>query len=66
MQSFSKLFQNLLESSKLEQVAITIYLSSGRITGIVSQAGPEGIVVRTEEGKQAYIIVEKIEAIVIG
>jgi host factor-I protein len=60
----SPIFISLLESSRLEQQQISIYITHATLQGVVSNLYPEAVELRMHDGKRCVIDVEKIEAII--
>lgn len=60
----SPIFISLLESSRLEQQQISIYITHATLQGIVSNLYPEAVELRMHDGKRCVIDVAKIEAII--
>lgn len=60
----SPIFISLLESSRLEQQQISIYITHATLQGVVSNLYPEAVELRTHDGKRCVIDLEKIEAII--
>lgn len=56
-------FLVMLESSKQEQLPVHIFFSCHSIRGIVSQIDAGSVVLRTEEGRQTIVRLDKIDAV---
>lgn len=61
--SNDQLFVDLLESSKTEQMPVSVYLSSHIINGIVTNVYPEYAELRTNDGKRCVVVLRKVQAI---
>ncbi|MBP1651914.1 MAG: hypothetical protein H6Q26_2071 [Bacteroidetes bacterium] len=60
----SPIFISLLESSRMEQQQISIYITHATLQGIVSNLYPEAVELRTHDGKRCVVALDKIEAII--
>ncbi|SFW86638.1 hypothetical protein [Chitinophaga sancti] len=58
------IFISLLESSRLEQQQISIYITHATLQGIVSNLHPDAVELRTNDGKRCVVALDKIEAII--
>nr|WP_295863387.1 hypothetical protein [uncultured Chitinophaga sp.] len=56
-------FLVMLESSKQEQLPVRIFFSCHSVTGIVSQLDAGSVALRTEEGRQTIVRLDKIDAV---
>jgi host factor-I protein len=61
--STTVLFTALLESSRSEQMPVSIYLTSTVLHGIVSNIHPGAAEIKTHDGRRCVIAIDKIEAI---
>lgn len=55
-------FVAMLESSRTEQLPVSIYLSYHIISGIVTDVQPTFVELRTDDGKRCVIALDKIKA----
>jgi host factor-I protein len=59
-------FFNLLNSSKAEQVPVTIFLTNHLFSGIVASLNDLSVELRIDGGKRCVVALDKIEAISIA
>ena len=60
------LFFDLLDSSRIEQVPLDIYLTHHRISGVVTNITIDTAELRVADGRRCTIALDRIEAVTIA